>query len=76
MKKIYYKKFKLYINNWYPLYFYKQLLKLKEFLEENELYFQLIENYKKFITNVCILSEKNNKEKIFLYMKKKINSKQ
>ena len=62
------------INNLYPLYFYKKLLKLKEFLEKKNIFLQLKEQYKKFVKTVCIFYLKNNKEKdISIYEELKKN---
>ena len=62
------------INNLNPLYFYKHLLKLKEFLEEQNYFLQLEDNFKKFGKKACIYYLKNNKEKdIFIYEKLKKN---
>ena len=62
------------INNLHPLNFYKKLLKVKEFLEEKNIFLQLKESYKKFVKKVCIFYLKNNKEKdIFIYEKLKNN---
>jgi len=63
-----------FINNLYPLHFYKKLLKLKKFLEENKLFILLKETYKIFVKKVCIYYIKNNKEQnIFIYEKLKKN---
>ena len=62
------------INNLHPLNFYKQLWKLKQFLEEKNLFSQLKEKYKIFVIKVCIFYIKNNKKQnIFIYEQLKNN---
>ena len=59
-----------FINNLYPLKFYKQLFKLKKFIEENKLFIPLKETYTNFVKKVCIYYLKNNKEQnIIIYEK-------
>ncbi len=57
-------------KNVHHLNFYKDLLKLKKFLEESNLFLELNEAYKQFVKKVCIYFVKNNEEKnIYLYEK-------
>ncbi len=64
-----------FINNLYPLKFYKQLFKLKKFIEENKLFISLKETYKNFVKKVCIYYLKNNKEKNIIIYEKFIKKK-